>query len=69
MWRWIHEYQDACVDKLERFMRGELNSKTEGAPGKFLATNPMSPNTPNLGRLPNYPRAGSLDGSKSTNDS
>lgn len=22
--RWIHDYQDACVDKLERFMRGEL---------------------------------------------
>lgn len=21
--RWIHDYQDACVDKLERFMRGE----------------------------------------------
>jgi hypothetical protein len=30
--RWIHDYQDACVDKLERFMRGELprmdNSQT-----------------------------------------
>lgn len=21
--RWIHDYQDACVDKLERFIRGE----------------------------------------------
>jgi len=21
--KWIHDYQDACVDKLERFMRGE----------------------------------------------
>ncbi|OTF80781.1 hypothetical protein BLA29_005989, partial [Euroglyphus maynei] len=21
--RWIHDYQEACVDKLERFMRGE----------------------------------------------
>ena len=21
--RWIHDYQDACVDKLERFLRGE----------------------------------------------
>ncbi|KAH9501705.1 Sterile alpha and TIR motif-containing protein 1 [Dermatophagoides farinae] len=26
--RWIHDYQEACVDKLERFMRGEYqNSK------------------------------------------
>ncbi|XP_049314586.1 NAD(+) hydrolase sarm1 isoform X6 [Bactrocera dorsalis] len=22
---WIHDYQDACIDKLERFMRGEKN--------------------------------------------
>lgn len=22
--RWIHDYQDACVDKVERFIRGEL---------------------------------------------
>ncbi|KAK7471647.1 hypothetical protein BaRGS_00035694, partial [Batillaria attramentaria] len=24
--RWIHDYQDACVDKLERFLRGEEDS-------------------------------------------
>lgn len=23
--RWIHDYQDACVEKVERFMRGELS--------------------------------------------
>ncbi|XP_061163443.1 NAD(+) hydrolase sarm1-like isoform X2 [Saccostrea echinata] len=23
--RWIHDYQDACVDKLEKFLRGEIN--------------------------------------------
>ena len=23
IFRWIHDYQDACVDKLERFLRGE----------------------------------------------
>jgi hypothetical protein len=28
--RWIHDYQDACVDKLERFMRGELNMRGGG---------------------------------------
>lgn len=25
--RWIHDYQDACVDKLERFLRGDVNSR------------------------------------------
>ena len=24
--RWIHDYQDACVDKLERFLKGEVNT-------------------------------------------
>merc|ERR1711971_1175616 len=23
--RWIHDYQDACLDKLERFIRGEVS--------------------------------------------
>ena len=23
--RWIHDYQDACVDKLEQFLRGEAS--------------------------------------------
>jgi len=26
--RWVHDYQDACVDKLERFIRGEAFLKT-----------------------------------------
>lgn len=25
--RWIHDYQDACVDKLEQFLRGEVNTQ------------------------------------------
>uniref|UniRef100_A0A182PWT4 ADP-ribosyl cyclase/cyclic ADP-ribose hydrolase n=1 Tax=Anopheles epiroticus TaxID=199890 RepID=A0A182PWT4_9DIPT len=25
--RWIHDYQDACVDKVERFMRAEANCR------------------------------------------
>ncbi|GAB1608167.1 NAD(+) hydrolase sarm1 [Argonauta hians] len=25
--RWIHDYQDACVDKIERFLRGEQNMR------------------------------------------
>ncbi|ESO95392.1 hypothetical protein LOTGIDRAFT_215051 [Lottia gigantea] len=28
--RWIHDYQDACVDKLEQFLRGQINVKTRG---------------------------------------
>eukprot|EP00914_Ancora_sagittata_P018143 GHVO01035792.1.p1 GENE.GHVO01035792.1~~GHVO01035792.1.p1 ORF type:complete len:160 (+),score=31.77 GHVO01035792.1:86-565(+) len=24
--RWIHDYQDACVDKLEKFISGEISS-------------------------------------------
>lgn len=28
--RWIHDYQDACVEKLERFIRGEVSSKLNG---------------------------------------
>ena len=24
--RWIHDYQDACIDKLERFLHGEENT-------------------------------------------
>lgn len=28
--RWIHDYQDACIDKVERFIRGEINN-----PGHF----------------------------------
>ncbi|XP_050410413.1 NAD(+) hydrolase SARM1 isoform X3 [Patella vulgata] len=28
--RWIHDYQDACVDKLEQFLRGEVNVRTRG---------------------------------------
>lgn len=27
--RWIHDYQEACVDKLERFMRGEFSANNE----------------------------------------
>ncbi|XP_049851844.1 NAD(+) hydrolase sarm1 isoform X3 [Schistocerca gregaria] len=28
--RWIHDYQDACVDKLERFLRGEMSVRADG---------------------------------------
>ncbi|PRD29211.1 UNVERIFIED_CONTAM: Ect4 [Trichonephila clavipes] len=45
--RWIHDYQDACVDKLERFMRGELNVRTDGPIGRHLGMGgSATPGTP-----------------------
>ncbi|KAK3085111.1 hypothetical protein FSP39_024537 [Pinctada imbricata] len=29
--RWIHDYQDACVDKLEKFLRGEISTSKKSA--------------------------------------
>lgn len=67
--RWIHDYQDACVDKLERFMRGELNVRSDG----FLGRVPMNkgdatPGTPSgntLGRQPpSYQRMHSNESGK-----
>ena len=26
--RWIHDYQDACIDKLEKFISGELSTRS-----------------------------------------
>ncbi|KAK6625700.1 hypothetical protein RUM43_005999 [Polyplax serrata] len=58
--RWIHDYQDACVDKLERFMRGELIAN-QGRMG--LGKGDVTPSTPStLGRQPpNYQRMHSND--------
>lgn len=38
--RWIHDYQDACVDKVERFIRGEFNNNTLS--GYFSASSASS---------------------------
>ncbi|XP_012940317.1 NAD(+) hydrolase sarm1 [Aplysia californica] len=40
--RWIHDYQDACVDKLERFLRGETNIQVR-LPGAKGVSNPSTP--------------------------
>ncbi|KAG9511230.1 Sterile alpha and TIR motif-containing protein 1, partial [Fragariocoptes setiger] len=38
--RWIHDYQDACVDKVERFIRGELaNNLSHVSGGGYHTTN------------------------------
>ncbi|CAG2104818.1 unnamed protein product, partial [Medioppia subpectinata] len=49
--RWIHDYQDACVDKLERFMRGEISKLELNAqpPSRlFLTGGPGTPSTPSM---------------------
>ncbi|RZF44370.1 hypothetical protein LSTR_LSTR007945 [Laodelphax striatellus] len=53
--RWIHDYQDACVDKLERFMRGELSTRGGGGVGSIVtnssaasAKGDVTPSTPSL---------------------
>nr|CAD7427471.1 unnamed protein product [Timema monikensis] len=67
--RWIHDYQDACVDKLERFMRGEANIRQDmlGRVGG-LAKGDATPGTPSgntLGRQPpSYQRMHSNESGK-----
>jgi len=38
--RWIHDYQDACIDKLERFIRGEPCLKNSDSNGRLYSSNP-----------------------------
>lgn len=69
--RWIHDYQEACVDKLRRFMRGErdgassgLSLSRSGAGGaSTIKSDPSAPNTPlAMGRSPpTYQRTQSND--------
>ncbi|XP_030757218.1 sterile alpha and TIR motif-containing protein 1 isoform X4 [Sitophilus oryzae] len=65
--RWIHDYQDACVDKLERFMRGELNTRSnEGSLMRMgLGKGDLTPGTPSNPALvrqpPSYQRMHSND--------
>ncbi|KOC70905.1 Sterile alpha and TIR motif-containing protein 1, partial [Habropoda laboriosa] len=56
--RWIHDYQDACVDKLERFMRGEIPVRSD-IPRSIASKDVSQPNTPgntNMRQPPNYQR-------------
>ncbi|XP_013790583.2 sterile alpha and TIR motif-containing protein 1-like [Limulus polyphemus] len=64
--RWIHDYQDACVDKLERFMRGEMNVRSDGPLGRYVGMGPGTPGTPSttLNRNALYQRSGSNDSAK-----
>ncbi|XP_059481143.1 NAD(+) hydrolase sarm1 isoform X3 [Neocloeon triangulifer] len=68
--RWIHDYQDACVDKLERFLKGEMNLRGGGVPASLKGEN--TPSTPNstIGRHPpTFQRTLSSDSGKGSESS
>ncbi|KAL2737365.1 NAD(+) hydrolase sarm1 isoform X1 [Vespula maculifrons] len=73
--RWIHDYQDACVDKLERFMRGEIPVRSElsgGIPRSIASKDVTAPSTPgstNMRQAPNYQRMHSNESRGSDKDS
>ncbi|XP_070153046.1 NAD(+) hydrolase sarm1-like isoform X1 [Polyergus mexicanus] len=74
--RWIHDYQDACVDKLERFMRGEIPMRSEvlsaGIPRSMApkdVTQPSTPGSTNIRQPPNYQRMHSNESRGSDKDS
>ncbi|KAK3914268.1 NAD(+) hydrolase sarm1 [Frankliniella fusca] len=62
--RWIHDYQDACVDKLERFMRGELQMGNMGplsSSSRSMLSGGKGDATPSLpGTLPGTPCSASI---------
>ena len=45
--RWVHDYQEACVDKLERFIRGNAFLKTTNY-GNIVSNGTRSPNVMNI---------------------
>ncbi|CAL4079217.1 unnamed protein product [Meganyctiphanes norvegica] len=73
--RWIHDYQDACVDKLERFMRGEMSTRSEGGLGRYLASGPTggmaTPGTPSTAvrNPPLFQRTTSTESGKGSSSS
>ncbi|XP_066591277.1 NAD(+) hydrolase sarm1 isoform X2 [Prorops nasuta] len=74
--RWIHDYQDACVDKLERFMRGEIPMRSElsssGIPRTIApkdVTTPGTPGSTGMRQAPSYQRMHSNESRGSDKDS
>ncbi|XP_021698316.1 sterile alpha and TIR motif-containing protein 1 isoform X5 [Aedes aegypti] len=63
--RWIHDYQDACVDKLERFMRAETNTRCSSTDHfRNLLNRPGGDSTPTTPTI--YQRMHSNDSGKSS---
>jgi len=83
--RWIHDYQDACVEKVERFMNGIRDGATAAVAGLSLVrgagaggsgastvkSDASAPNTPlAMGRSPpTYQRTQSNDSERDLNGS
>ncbi|XP_063984471.1 NAD(+) hydrolase sarm1 isoform X3 [Diachasmimorpha longicaudata] len=72
--RWIHDYQDACVDKLERFLRGELpaGASLPGVPRGMVSKEVTAPSTPGSTTMrhpPSYQRMHSNESRGSDKDS
>ncbi|XP_032457387.1 sterile alpha and TIR motif-containing protein 1 isoform X2 [Nasonia vitripennis] len=73
--RWIHDYQDACVDKLERFMRGEIPVRCDTTSSISRSTGSkdlITPGTPvgnSIRQPPNYQRMHSNESRNSDKDS
>ncbi|XP_053625123.1 NAD(+) hydrolase sarm1 isoform X3 [Plodia interpunctella] len=62
--RWIHDYQDACVEKLESFLRGKSNlAGSQRLDGAFRGRSEVqTPSTATIGRgPPNYQRMTSCE--------
>ncbi|KAM3963160.1 LOW QUALITY PROTEIN: sterile alpha and armadillo motif [Aphomia sociella] len=59
--RWIHDYQDACVEKLESFLRGKSNLANR-LDGPLRGREVPTPGTATIGRgPPNYQRMTSCE--------
>ncbi|XP_041977873.1 NAD(+) hydrolase sarm1 isoform X2 [Aricia agestis] len=59
--RWIHDYQDACVEKLESFLRGKSNLATR-LESQIRGRDVPTPGTATIGRgPPNYQRMHSTE--------
>uniref|UniRef100_T1J6E6 ADP-ribosyl cyclase/cyclic ADP-ribose hydrolase n=1 Tax=Strigamia maritima TaxID=126957 RepID=T1J6E6_STRMM len=67
--RWIHDYQDACVDKLEGFIRGDRNVRSDSLFGRFasMGGSAGTPGTPGGGRCGVYQRSQSNESKGSLN--
>ena len=65
--KWIHDYQEACVDKIDRFIRGD-NALTSTGYGtmmdRFLSSGNQSGTSSVSGTVPSYNRGISNDSTK-----
>lgn len=58
--RWIHDYQEACIDKIDRFIRGEVSGNGGPMMAQFLASSTTGSQY-SYGRQNTYQRTNSQD--------